>query len=120
MGGKNQGGGKHKHRKKNPRTRTSALNDVLPDDINSFIGKIIKKFGDGRMLFRNTSGDEHMGRKKKTLRGRLDIGDYVLYEVCNDMGGSNTHAIYKYSDKDVSELKMDGYIQETEKTDEDI
>lgn len=110
--GKNLKGGKHKSQKNNGQTPVIKLDEIKPDNIETFIGSITKACGNKRFIALIICDNIEIPVKLAgSVRARISINDYVMVQKAENLGGCNAYILHKYSDAEISALKIKNMVK---------
>lgn len=107
MGKNNNGGKKQKSQKNGTKQTTMKLEEITPDNIETFAGCITKSLGDKRFVVLLLEENMEITAKLAgSVRARVDVQDYVMVQKAGDLGGCNAYILYKYNPDEASVLKL--------------
>lgn len=117
MGKNHKGGKKQKSQKNSNQVVIVKLDEIRPDNIDTFVGIVVKALGCKRFSVLNLETNiEVQALIPGSSRTRIATGDYVKLQITQEFSGSNAFILHKYSTDELTALEIKKVVQNTDGT----
>lgn len=112
MGKNHNGGKKQKGQKNSNQVTIIKLDEIRPNNVDTFVGVITKTLGNKRFDVMNIELNVTVQATiPGSTRTRFAVNDYVLLQTVEGLSGANAFLLHKYSSDELTALDVKRVIQ---------